>query len=88
MSVLLYGAETWTLTSSDDQALGAFEMKILRKIYGPFCDREEWRIRWNQELYEIYDDIDVVKCIKIQRLRWLGHVARIDSSNPVRKVSK
>ena len=23
---------------------------------------------------------------KIQRLRWLGHVARMDTSNPVRKV--
>ena len=28
---------------------------------------------------------DVVKRIKIQRLRWLGHVAGMDSSNPVRK---
>ena len=27
-----------------------------------------------------------MKRIKIQRLRWLGHVARMDSSNPVRKV--
>ena len=35
----------------------------------------------NQELYDIYDDIDVVKRIKIQHLRWLGHVARMDSSN-------
>ena len=85
MPDLLYGAETWTLTSSDEQALGVFERKILRTIYGPFCDRGEWRIQWNQELYDIYDDIDVVKRIKI-RLRWLGHVARMDSFNPVRKV--
>ena len=86
LRVLLYGAETSTLTSSDEQALGVFEMKILRKIYGPFCDRGEWRIRCNQELYDIYNDIDVVKRIKIQRLRWLGHVARMNSSNPVPKV--
>ena len=59
---------------------------LLRKIYGPFCDRGEGRIRRNQELYDIYDDIDVVKRIKIQRLRWLSHVARMDSSNLVRKV--
>ena len=37
-------------------------------------------------LYDIYDDLDVVKRIKIQRIRWLGHVVRMDSSNPVRKV--
>ena len=34
-----------------------------------------------------YDEtIDVVKRIQIQRLRLLGHVARMYSSNPVRKV--
>ena len=45
---LLYDAETWTLSYSDEQALGVFERKILRKIYGAFCDRGEWRIQWNQ----------------------------------------
>ena len=29
-----------------------------------------------------------MKRIKKQRLRWLGHVARMDSSNTVRKVLK
>ena len=84
--VLLYGAETWTLTSSAEQALGVFERKTLRKIYGPFCVRGEWRIRWNQVLYNICDDIDVVKHIKLQRLRWMVHVLPMDSSNPVRNV--
>ena len=55
LPVLLYSAETWTLTSSDEQALGVFERKILCKIYEPFCDREEWRIQCNQKLYEIYE---------------------------------
>ena len=73
--VLLYAAETWTMTCLDEQALGVFERKMLRKIYESFC----------VEMYDIYDNIDVVKRIKIQRLRWLGHVARMDSSNPVCK---
>ena len=30
--------------------------------------------------------MDVVKRIKIQRLRWLDNVARMDSANRVRKV--
>ena len=81
-----YYKVTRTMISSDEQTLGVFERKILCKIYGPFCYRGEWRIRWNQELYDIYDHIDVVKRIKIQRIRWLGHFARMDSSNPVRKV--
>ena len=28
-----------------NQALGVFVRKIVRKIYGPFCDRGEWRIQ-------------------------------------------
>ena len=86
MPVLLYGAEAWTLSKSDEHALGVFERKILRKIYGPYCDNGDWRIRWNHELYEIYGDVDIAKRIKIQRLRWLGHIARMDESEPARKV--
>ena len=75
------------MTSTDEQALGVIEREILSKIYEHFCDRGEWHIRCKQELYDIYDDIDVVKRIKIQRLRWMaGHVDGMDSSKPVRKV--
>ena len=30
-------------------------------------------------MYDIYDDIDIVKRIEIQPLPWLGHVARMDA---------
>ena len=74
------------MSSSDEQALGVSERKIIRKIYGLFCCRGEWRIRWNQELYDKFDDIDVVKRIKIQRLQWLAHIVCMNSSNPGSKV--
>ena len=31
-------------------------------------------------------DIDVVRLIKMQRLRWLAHVVRMDENAPARKV--
>ena len=40
----------------------------------------------NHELYELFDDIDIVKRIKIQRLRWLGHVVRMDKQAPAKRV--
>ena len=33
--VLIYGAETRTLTDSDEGMLDMFERKVLRTIYGP-----------------------------------------------------
>ncbi|XP_049315624.1 uncharacterized protein LOC125779109 [Bactrocera dorsalis] len=83
--VLLYGAEAWTMSTTDESTLRVFERKVLRKIYGPLrVGHGEYRIRWNDELYEIYDDIDIVA--KRQRLRWLGHVVRMDENTPALKV--
>lgn len=64
--VLMYGAETWTLSTADKNMLGIFERKVLRMIFGPVCDRGEWRIRYNHELYRMYKDSDIVKRIRKQ----------------------
>jgi hypothetical protein len=45
--ILTYGAETWAATESELQKLLICERKILRKIYGPVKDRDNWRIRIN-----------------------------------------
>ena len=37
--VVTYGAETWTLTAAEENALRRFERKVLRKIYGPVVDK-------------------------------------------------
>jgi len=34
-----YGAETWTLTAEEENALRRFERKVLRKIYGPVVNK-------------------------------------------------
>jgi hypothetical protein len=45
--ILTYGAETGAATESELQKLLIFERKILRRIYGPVKDRDNWRIRTN-----------------------------------------
>jgi len=84
--VLMYGAETWTMTKKDENQLGVFERKILRMIVGPKYVNGIWRRKYNAELYEEYGERDIVEKIKIQRLRWLGHVARMDDSCTTKKV--
>ena len=76
--VVTYASETWVLTKEDENALSRFERKILRSIFGAINDRGQWRRRYNSELYELYKEPDLVKYIKINRLRWAGHVQRME----------
>ena len=55
-----------------------FERKVLRTIYGPVCVDGEWRTRYNHELYSLYKYDQVTKKIRVQRLMWLGHLARMN----------
>jgi hypothetical protein len=74
--VLMYGAETWVLSKEDELRLGVFERKIhvLRRIYGPICEEAIWRSRYNEELFRLCDEADLVTTVKIARLRWAGHI--------------
>lgn len=84
--VLTYGSETWVLTEHNKSQLAIFERKILRKIYGPVKENEEWRLRYNRELYELYNSPDIVTDIKVGRLRWAGHIQRMKANEMVRKI--
>ena len=39
---------------------------------------DTWRIRNNEELNRSINGEDIVKCIKAQRIRWLGYVKRME----------
>ena len=76
--VVVYGSEAWCMTQRDEQTLLVFERRILRSIFGGVNVEGNWRRRFNHELYQLYNEPDVVKFIKINRLRWLGHVLRMN----------
>jgi hypothetical protein len=82
--VVIYGSETWTLTSEIENVLRTFERKILRKIFGPVQDRRGWRIRYDEEPEELIKNEDIVRFIKACRISWLGHVVRM-SDDAMRK---
>ena len=56
------------------------------KIFGPVWVGDDFRIRFNSELYELLNDIDLVQRINIQRLSWLGHVVRMEEDASARRV--
>jgi hypothetical protein len=84
--VLVYGAETWVLSKSDKNILKVFERKILRATFGPTNEKLEWRIKYNYELYTLYKESNTLTYIKINRLRWAGHVIRLEEQNPATRV--
>ena len=86
-SVLMYGAENWVLSKADVLRLGVFVRKILRRIYGPICEEATWRSRYTEELYCLYDETDLVTTIKIARLRWTGHIVRMQDNIPCKKIT-
>ena len=59
--VVSYGAETWTVTKKDEQALLAFERKIFRRIYDPKYENGERKSRINRELEEMSKGENIVK---------------------------
>ena len=85
--VLLYGAETWATTKCDKNKIRTFERKILRRIYGPVNEGGRWRIRYNDELYQLFNEPEIVKEVKSRRVRWLGHLFRTEEQYPCRKLT-
>jgi hypothetical protein len=51
--------------------LNTWEREIIMKIYGPVVEQGIWRIRTNQELRDLYKDLDLVVKIKIKD--WRGY---------------
>jgi hypothetical protein len=66
--------------------LRIFERQILRKIFGPVNIDNVWRIRNNMETDNLIEGADIVRFIKAQRIKWLGHIQRMDQARPTRKL--
>jgi hypothetical protein len=47
-----------------------FERRILREIFGPFQERDGWRIRTNHELNKVIVGANVVRFITAEILKW------------------
>ena len=61
---------------------------VLRRIFGPGRDEVtgEWRRLHNEKLNDLYSPPNIVRVIKSRRMRWAGHVARMDEEKGVYRV--
>ena len=82
LSILLYGCETWQIYASDQAKLNAFHTRCLRKIIGvTYKDRIT-----NEEVFKRTEQKTIDAMIRERRLRWLGHVWRMNADRTAQKI--
>jgi hypothetical protein len=71
LPVVLYGCETWSLTLREEQRLGVFENRVLKRIFGPKRDKAtgERRTLHNEELNDLYSSPNIIWVIKSRRMK-------------------
>jgi hypothetical protein len=65
---------------------GRGEREILRRVHEPGMQQGMWRIRTGQKLRELFKELDTVVDVKKERLKWTGHVVRMDQGRKVKKI--
>ena len=78
MSVLLYEAETWTVTQQDIRRLKTFQMRCLRDIVGVTL----WDMRHNVDILEETGELPMKEKLRLKRLQWFGHLQRMPDHQP------
>jgi hypothetical protein len=73
--VAVYGSETWPMTDMDMKRLNMWKGKTIKRIYiyihGPVVEQGIQRIRAKWELWNLYEDFDLISNIIKKRLEWL-----------------
>jgi hypothetical protein len=76
------------LAKRDRKQLDIFERKVYRIILGPVYDneKENWRILTNREIYASIKKPTIIETIRLNRLRWFGHVHRMEENRIPKRV--
>ena len=85
---VLYGYEIWSLILWEERKLRVFENMVLRRIYGPRRDEvtgECGRLH-KEELNDLYSSPNIVRGIKLRRMRLAGNVACMGEERGVYRV--
>jgi hypothetical protein len=65
-----------------------FENRVLKRIFEPKRDEVtgEWRKLHNEEFHILYSTSNIIRQTKSRRMRWAGHVARMEEERNVYRV--
>jgi hypothetical protein len=85
--MLTYASETWILTQRNGKQMNIFESEVFRRILGPVYEneKENW-ILTSKEIYAIVKKPTITETIRLNRLRWFGHVQRMEENSITKRV--
>ena len=65
-----------------------FENRVLRRVFGSKRVEVtgEWRKLHNEKLSDLYSLPNIVRVVKSRRMRWAGHVSRMEEWRVVHRV--
>jgi len=68
--------------------LNIFERKVYRRISGPVYgnEKENWRILTSKEIYASVKKPTIIETIRLNSLRWFGHVQRMEENRIPKRV--
>jgi len=65
-----------------------FENRVLSRVFGSKRDEvtRKWRKLLNEELRDLYALPNIVRVVKLRRMRWAWHMARMGEGRGVHRV--
>jgi len=76
------------MTPREERRLRVFQNRVLRRIFGPKWDEVtgEWKKLQFEELNDLHSSSSIIWVIKLRKMRWAGHVARMGKRRGVYSV--
>jgi hypothetical protein len=72
-SILLYGAEAWTINKQMERKIDAFEMWVYRKIG---CISWKQKVTNSEVLKKLGTKRELLNVLKVRQLKYFGHIKR------------
>ena len=63
-----------------------FERKVHQCIFGAKQENGTLRKRYNYELYEMFNEPNIVNYVKVKRLAWAGHLVRMNCDRTLKQI--
>lgn len=86
--VVTYASEAICMSADEEEQFKIFERRVMRSLLGPKREADgEQKALMNHEIKRLIYGEDIVRHIKAQGIRWLGHVMKSEDGMAIREMT-